>query len=176
MWFSYSSLQSSLNTDYWTLVCYFYADTSLILPSWSVSKLRPAVPCAPANVPPGVLPNPTHTTHASASTAVRSVDFHVLCIIRQHDIQKQKKQKNFFDMQRHKYFHLQQMAIKKRPLSNVDAHLLFIAYCVFILFYFSVYWQLEDRVLMCICNRCCILKFKIIICPCSCTYWKLYWG
>lgn len=38
-------------------------------------------------------------------------------------------------MQRHKYFHLQQMAIKKRPLSNVDAHLLFIAYCVFILFF-----------------------------------------
>lgn len=89
---------------------------------------------------------------------------------------KTKKKQNFFDMQRHKYFHLQQMAIKKRPLSNVDAHLLFIAYCVFILFYFSVYWQLEDRVLMCICNRCCILKFKIIICPCSCTYWKLYWG
>lgn len=48
-------------------------DTGVILPSWSVSQLRPAVPCAPAYVSPGVLSCPAHTTHTSAHTAVRSV-------------------------------------------------------------------------------------------------------
>ena len=48
-------------------------DAGVILPSWSVSQLRPAVPCAPAHLPPGVLSCAAHTSHASAHTAVRSV-------------------------------------------------------------------------------------------------------
>lgn len=140
MWFSYSSLQSSLNTDYWTLVCYFYADTSLILPSWSVSKLRPAVPCAPANVPPGVLPNPTHTTHASASTAVRSVDFHVLCIIRQHDIQKQKKTKTFLICKDINTSICSKWPLK-RGLCQMLMHIYFLLHIVF-LFYFILFFSL----------------------------------
>lgn len=64
------------NCFWWILfLCCFSADTGVILPSWSVPQLRPAVPCAPAHVPPGVLSCPAHTTHASAHTAVRSVHY-----------------------------------------------------------------------------------------------------
>lgn len=134
VWFSYSSLQSSVNTDNWTLVCYFYADTGFILPSWSVSKLRPAVPCAPANVPPGVLPNPTHTTHASASTAVRSVDFHVLCIIRQRDMQKKKK--SFLIYKDINTAICSKWALK-RGLCQMLMHIYFLLHINVFLFYFG---------------------------------------
>lgn len=175
MWFSYSSLQSSLNTDYWTLLFLrrYKSHTTLLV---SIQAQASSTVC-PSQCPTRCLTQPN--AHNPCLSQHSSQVSWFSCAVHHQTTwysKTKKKQKNFFDMQRHKYFHLQQMAIKKRPLSNVDAHLLFIAYCVFILFYFSVCWQLEDRVLMCICNRCCILKFKIIICPCSCTYWKLYWG
>lgn len=52
---------------------YVCPDTGVVLLSWSVPQLRPAVPCAPAHVSPGVLSCPAHTAHTSAHTAVRSV-------------------------------------------------------------------------------------------------------